>query len=92
MRFDQIDILVMLSRVFGGLMIAGGAVGGFVAAMAAGPRSDPALWPWVALALSGLWLVNFCTGVLAQIETARAAQDSLQELRAIKDAIKAKSA
>lgn len=91
MRFDQIDILVMLSRVLGGLMIAGAAVGGFVAFMASGPRSEPALWPWVALALSGVMLVNFCTGVLAQIVTARAAQDSLKELREIRDAIKVKS-
>lgn len=92
MRFDQIDLFVMLSRNLGGILIAIGIGGGIVAYAGAGPREAFSLWPWISLALSGVWLVNFTTGVLAQIGAARAAQDGVLELRAIREALKGRAA
>lgn len=92
MRFDQIDILVLAARNLGGLLMAGAMLGAAVTYGTTGPREDFILWPWVWLLLSGLSLVVFCTGVMAQIVTARAVQDGLIELRAIKEILKAGSA
>lgn len=92
MRFDQIDILIMGARNLGGILLGGSILGGVITFAKVERGDDINLIPWISGALSGLGLVIVCTGVLAQIVTSRAAQDGLQELRAIKDALKASRA
>lgn len=87
MRFDGIDILVDLSRLLGGALMGIGLIGG-IANWVKLQRGDVFYWPlWTSSFFSGLALIIICTGVLAQIITARASQDSLTELRAIRKAV-----
>lgn len=84
MRFDQIDILVEFARWIGAAIAAGGLIGAVIT-WASLPRHDPFLWGiWFSTILSGIGLIIFATGVLAQIVTARAAQDALTELKRIR--------
>lgn len=89
MRFDQIDIYVFGTRNLGGIMLVGSTIGAVITFGTAERGESIAVWPWISLALFSLVLIMICTGVLAQIVTARCAQDSLKELREIKDAITA---
>jgi hypothetical protein len=84
MRFSQVDILIDIARNIGGAIMAISIVSGLVNWLKL-ERGDVFLWPiWVSGFLAGLSLIVVCTGVLAQIVTARATQDSLFELRKIR--------
>lgn len=86
MRFDQIDLLVLAARNLGGIIMAGGVIGAVISWAKLG-RNDPFLWGiWFNVFLAGLALTLVATGVLAQIVTARAAQDAAADIRAMRRA------
>lgn len=91
MRFSEIDIFVMFSRILGGLILAAGVAGCAYTFFTRERGAVLDFWPWIALALSGVWLVNFCTGVLAQIVAARATQDTVEELKALRESLRQKA-
>lgn len=86
MRFSQIDIFIDLARLLGGAMMLASALGA-IANWISLDRGDLFFWHfWFSAFCTGLGLVVVCTGVLAQIVTARATQDALHELRKIREA------